>query len=85
MNHCFDYLRQAIMCSGDVALEGEQTTFPEGFEGSDGWDAVSNPMGRLTKTKHTLTRTLQKHVCKDYSEVYSYLEKNAVNNRTWIS
>ncbi|KAK8049891.1 hypothetical protein PG994_011621, partial [Apiospora phragmitis] len=65
MNHCFDYLRQSIMCSGDVALEGEQTTFPEGFDGSDGWDA--------------------KHVCKDYSEVYAYLEKNAVNNRTWIS
>lgn len=27
------------MCNGDVALEGAQTTFPEGFEGSDGWDA----------------------------------------------
>ncbi|KAK6864834.1 hypothetical protein PG990_005727 [Apiospora arundinis] len=64
MNHCFDYLRQSIMCCGDVALEGEQTTFPEGFDGSDGWDA--------------------KHVCKDYTEVYSYLEKNAVNNQTWI-
>jgi hypothetical protein len=37
--HCFDYLRQAIMCTGDVALEGTQTTFPVGFEGSDGWDA----------------------------------------------
>ncbi|KAI0512719.1 hypothetical protein F5B22DRAFT_290807 [Xylaria bambusicola] len=37
--HCFDYLRQGIMCCGDVALEGDQTTFPEGVEGSDGWDA----------------------------------------------
>ncbi|KAI1359731.1 hypothetical protein F5Y08DRAFT_69549 [Xylaria arbuscula] len=37
--HCFDYLRQSIMCCGDVALEGDQTTFPDGFEGSDGWDA----------------------------------------------
>lgn len=38
--HCFDYLRQAIMCSGDVALEGMQTTFPDGKSGgSDGWDA----------------------------------------------
>lgn len=39
VQHCFDYLRQAIMCSGDVALEGDQTTFPEGSIGSDGWDA----------------------------------------------
>ncbi|KAK5627583.1 hypothetical protein RRF57_003298 [Xylaria bambusicola] len=37
--HCFDYLRQGIMCCGDVALEGDQTTFPDGSEGSDGWDA----------------------------------------------
>ncbi|KAH8193669.1 hypothetical protein TruAng_012166 [Truncatella angustata] len=37
--HCFDYIRQAIMCAGDVAVEGKQTTFPEGFVGSDGWDA----------------------------------------------
>lgn len=52
------------MCYGDVALEGEQTTFPEGFNGSDGWDA--------------------KHVCKDYSQVYDYLESNRVNNKLWI-
>lgn len=37
--HCFEYLRQNIMCCGDTALEGQQTTFPEGFVGSDGWDA----------------------------------------------
>lgn len=37
--HCFEYLRQTIMCCGDTALEGQQTTFPEGFVGSDGWDA----------------------------------------------
>ncbi|KAH6855885.1 hypothetical protein B0I37DRAFT_411849 [Chaetomium sp. MPI-CAGE-AT-0009] len=39
ISHCFDYLRQSIMCCGDVALEGQQTTFPPGFAGSDGWDA----------------------------------------------
>ncbi|KAK4161225.1 hypothetical protein QBC43DRAFT_357998 [Cladorrhinum sp. PSN259] len=37
--HCFDYLRQSIMCAGDLALEGQQTTFPPDFKGSDGWDA----------------------------------------------
>jgi hypothetical protein len=39
LGHCFDYLRQSIMCSGDMALEGQHTTFPSGFQGSDGWDA----------------------------------------------
>lgn len=39
LTHCFDYLRQSLMCCGDVALEGQQTTFPEGFDGSDGWDS----------------------------------------------
>lgn len=41
VGHCFDYLRQSLMCCGDVALEGQQTTFPGNPEltGSDGWDA----------------------------------------------
>ena len=40
LQHCFEYLRQAILCSADLALEGDQTTFPEDFVGSDGWDAT---------------------------------------------
>jgi hypothetical protein len=39
MIHCFDYMRQAIMCSADVALEGHETTFPDKNGGSDGWDS----------------------------------------------
>jgi hypothetical protein len=54
MIHCFDYMRQAIMCSADVALEGHETTFPDHNGGSDGWDST--------------------HVCKNYDEVYNYLE-----------
>jgi hypothetical protein len=27
------------MCYRDVTLEGAETTFPEGFDRSDGWDA----------------------------------------------
>ena len=71
VNHCFDYIRQAIMCAGDVALEGAATTFPgdpvtgEDRGGSDGWDA--------------------KHVCKDYSQVYAYLERETINHVKWIS
>ncbi|KAK1996488.1 hypothetical protein LX36DRAFT_112170 [Colletotrichum falcatum] len=94
LQHCFEYLRQvsgswrwsclfpspprrfgfheadtsplpkAIVCAGDVALEGTQTTFPPGWTGSDGWDA--------------------KHVCKDYKQVYDYLDKNRAQDDRWI-
>jgi hypothetical protein len=69
LNHCFEYMRQAIMCAGDVALEGAETTFPDTPDGdaggSDGWDA--------------------KHVCKDYGEIYAYLEKETVpGSEKWI-
>lgn len=40
MIHCFDYMRNAIMCSADMALEGHATTFPDDNSGSDGWDAT---------------------------------------------
>lgn len=39
LGHCFDYIRQGIMCCGDTALEGAATTFPDGVKGSDGWNA----------------------------------------------
>lgn len=71
IDHCFEYIRQAIMCAGDVALEGAATTFPndamtgKDLGGSDGWDA--------------------KHVCKDYGQVYAYLEKEAINGVKWIA
>lgn len=39
MIHCFSYLRQSIMCCGDTALEGLETTFPDHNGGSDGWDS----------------------------------------------
>ncbi|KAI0128036.1 hypothetical protein BJ170DRAFT_400036 [Xylariales sp. AK1849] len=39
MIHCFSYMRQAILCSADTAIEGHATTFPDDNSGSDGWDA----------------------------------------------
>ncbi|KAL1980703.1 hypothetical protein VTN96DRAFT_3620 [Rasamsonia emersonii] len=64
LQHCFEYLRLSIMCCGDVALEGAETTFPDGFDGSDGWDAM--------------------HVCKNYDQIYDYLDENRANDRLWI-
>lgn len=52
LTHCFDYIRQGIMCCGDVAVEGRETTFPEDWTGSDGWDAKHGEIiSKLTKVK----------------------------------
>ncbi|KAG8162300.1 hypothetical protein KVR01_008065 [Diaporthe batatas] len=40
MIHCIAYMRQAITCAADTALEGHATTFPDDNSGSDGWDAT---------------------------------------------
>jgi hypothetical protein len=37
VDHCIDYLRQAIMCTGDIALE--HSIVPEEF-GFNGWGAA---------------------------------------------
>ena len=41
IGHCFDYIRQAIMCSGDMTLEGAMR-LPSGELGPsvDGWGAT---------------------------------------------
>ncbi|KAL2166757.1 hypothetical protein VTG60DRAFT_2241 [Thermothelomyces hinnuleus] len=51
MIHCFSYMRQAILCNADTALEGLETTFPDHNGGSDGWDAhhVCKDMGEVRK------------------------------------
>ncbi|TKW57727.1 hypothetical protein CTA1_11529 [Colletotrichum tanaceti] len=64
VNHCFDYLRQSIMCAGDLAVEGQEKTFPDGIVGSDGWDG--------------------KHLCRDYGEIYEYLEEHRATEDHWI-
>ena len=35
--HCFDYIRQAIMCSGDTTLEKARTVDGKIVRGVDGW------------------------------------------------
>ncbi|EPE09110.1 hypothetical protein F503_06886 [Ophiostoma piceae UAMH 11346] len=53
--HCIDYLRQATMCAGDVAVEAHEPDDADDNGPLDGgWSGH--------------------HVCKDYSQVTSYLE-----------
>jgi hypothetical protein len=37
--HCFDYIRQAIMCAGDTALERARVVNGRVVRGVDGWGA----------------------------------------------
>lgn len=54
--HCVDYVRQAVMCAGDVALEPHsETDGPDNGPLDGGWNGI--------------------HVCKNYGEVISYLER----------
>jgi hypothetical protein len=75
MIHCFDYMRQAIMCSADIALEGHETTFPDDNGGSDGWDSHHGKAPPPLISHVAMLRKLTNNaVCKDYSQVINYLE-----------
>ncbi|KAJ0118621.1 hypothetical protein J7T55_012873 [Diaporthe amygdali] len=54
--HCIDYMRQAAMCAGDLAVE------PRGEDGQPGPVNLDNAFNG-------------RHVCKDYTQVKSYLEE----------
>ena len=38
INHCFDYLRQALQCAGDMALEWPRTEVDGQRKNVDGWN-----------------------------------------------
>jgi len=72
MIHCFDYMRQAIMCSADMALEGLETTFPDHNGGSDGWDSKHGKLLKCNGEKGQLL--ILSPVCRGYGQVINYLE-----------
>ncbi|KXT00759.1 hypothetical protein AC578_2986 [Pseudocercospora eumusae] len=60
--HCFDYLRQAIMCCGDTALEGADE-----YSIAEGRDKVVIGTSGLGTT----------HQCKDWDAIKDYAESHA--------
>lgn len=64
LGHCFDYLRQAVMCAGDMSLEPAAEYKDTGIKGVDGW-----------KTKHQC-RNYQK--VYDYAAQHRYLNSSGV-------
>ncbi|PIA96215.1 hypothetical protein CB0940_10366 [Cercospora beticola] len=55
--HCFDYLRQAVMCFGDTALEGSDP-----YQVALGLDLWSSGTYGISTT----------HICKDFQQIYEY-------------
>jgi hypothetical protein len=55
MDHCIDYVRQLIICSGDMALAGGDLPGGSSF--------LDVP-----------------HVCKNYDQMYEYLEERRDND-----
>jgi hypothetical protein len=65
MDHCFDYLRQGIMCASDTSLEwAVDVTHEVSSHGVDGWGVT--------------------HVCRDFTAVVAWAEKNRWGEATGI-
>jgi hypothetical protein len=49
LSYCFDYLRQSLMCHGDTALEGTQTSLGADIDATDGWNVrhICKPWDRI--------------------------------------
>lgn len=62
------------MCSADMALEGLETTFPDHNGGSDGWDSKHGKLILEPLLKIRQAILIPRVVCKDWSQVKSYLE-----------
>lgn len=80
--HCVDYMRQAAMCAGDVAIEprGEngqpgQVNLVNAFNGLHGKFWILESPYRLYESKEIRLTDHHITVCKDYSQVKSYLTR----------
>ncbi|OIW25147.1 hypothetical protein CONLIGDRAFT_648198 [Coniochaeta ligniaria NRRL 30616] len=94
--HCFDYLRQSIMCSGDVTMDHwfnytwTEPSFAAGGEGKagDDWMAMLNPeYERLTpKQRHDHAPLLwdTTHFCRDYDALYQWVKDRQLVDDAYI-
>lgn len=69
VTHCFDYLRQAIMCSGDTTLE--ESTIVPGLDvggiptrNTDGWGMT--------------------HLCRDWEIIWEFARDHSYRNASGI-
>ncbi|KAF8865830.1 hypothetical protein BDZ45DRAFT_376097 [Acephala macrosclerotiorum] len=64
LNHCFDYLRQATMCAGDMTLEPAVEYTDIGRKGVEGWNVEHR------------CRNFQ--AMKDFAEEHRYLNSTGI-------
>lgn len=64
LNHCFDYLRQAVMCAGDMTLEPAVEYKEIGRKGVAGWNVEHK------------CRSFQ--AMKDFAEQHTYLNSTGI-------
>lgn len=64
LSHCFDYLRQAIMCAGDMTLEPAIEYTEIGRKGVAGWGV-----------EH---RCRNYQTMKDFAEEHAYLNSTGI-------
>lgn len=72
--HCIDYIRQAVMCAGDVALEPHsENDGPDNGPLDGGWNGIhgNKPLPMIGLTQSTNWTP----VCKNYDEVIGYIER----------
>ncbi|CAK7237293.1 hypothetical protein SEUCBS140593_009910 [Sporothrix eucalyptigena] len=67
--HCFDYLRQTLLCHGDTTLEKARVVddglgHTRTVRGVDGWGVT--------------------HTCRDYDSIYAFAEQHRSRNDTGI-
>ena len=70
--HCIDYMRQSIMCSADLAMEAHDEMDSDDLGPMDGgWSGLH---GKLKALPMIISEAYNLLVCKDYSQVISYLD-----------
>ncbi|KAK7955881.1 uncharacterized protein PG986_005103 [Apiospora aurea] len=67
--HCVDYMRQAAMCAGDVAIE------PRDEDGKPGGCDAGERLQRVPRIMLTGRDFVHPLVCKNYDQVKNYLEE----------
>lgn len=73
--HCFDYVRQGIMCAGDLTIESANE-FPEKWLEGIGEDALREKYGGH---KPVLVDGWGiKHQCRDFGEAWDWTSRNRV-------
>lgn len=72
VRHCFDYLRQSIMCTSDTALEGRSPHKHPGGQHDEG--TQHHDEGQQHGREDVMDGNGSRHICRDYEAVKAWAE-----------